>query len=233
MMQYGKKFKKSLFGGFKKKDVLKCFEELDMKHQAELNEASEDYEELKNELTLTKISLETMTKALADKKEIVDEQSKKIITLEEEKKTLTETIEALSREVLEHKANNSKLSLSNATLERNLRELQNNSKELVLEAKTTADEIVSRAEEKSERLEEKAKAEAAKTGVRLDRAREKIDSAIDSFKDLSADVVSGMQEISRNLKSAKSSITGDDSREKKDFGTELKKIFKTDFLFRR
>ncbi len=244
-MQYGDKFKKSLFGGFRKKDVLKCFEELDAVHQAELSAAYNKCEEVKNELTLTKISLETMTKALADKNEICNEQSKRIITLEEEKKTLSETVETLSREILEHKALNSKLSMSQTVLEKNLRELEKNSTEdalekakyeigeIMLEAKTTADKIVSRAEEKSDRLEETVKVETAKTGARFDKARDKIESAIESFKSLSTDVVSGMQELSRNLKSARANITGEEPAEKKELASEIKKIFKSDFLFRK
>ena len=55
-MQYGEKFKKSLFGGFKKKDGLKCFEELDNLHQTELSMAYDKCEEVKNELTITKLS---------------------------------------------------------------------------------------------------------------------------------------------------------------------------------
>ncbi len=244
-MQYGEKFKKSLFGGFKKKDVLKCFEELDNLHQTELSMAYDKCEEVKNELTITKLSLETMTKALADKNKIVDEQSKKIITLEEEKKTLSETVEALSREILEHKALNSKLSMSQKVLENNLKELEKNSTkdafeqakyeigEIMMEAKTTADKIVSRAEEKSDRLSQTVEFETAKTGVRFDKAREKIENAIESFKSLSTDVVSGMQDLSRNLKSARANITGEEAPEKKELGAELKKIFKSDFLFRK
>ncbi len=244
-MQYGDKFKKSLFGGFKKKDVLRCFEELDSEHQAELALTAQKMEEVKNELTLTKISLETMTKALADKNEIVNEQSREIITLTEQNKTLSETIETLSREILEYKALNTKLSMSQTVLENNLKELKKHSTEdafekakyeigeIMMEAKTTADKIVSRAEEKSDILDEKVKVETAKTGVRFDKAREKIENAIESFKSLSTDVVSGMQELNRNLKSARENITGEETTEKKELSKELKKIFKSDFLFRK
>ena len=101
--------------------------------------------------------------------------------------------------------------------------------EVMVEAKATANRIVARAKERSAQIEKTIKTETEQSEKGFDKASEKLETAITSFKNLSTSVVKNMEQLHRNLKIAKSNITGDDFREEKKSGVQedIKKFFKS------
>ena len=116
--------------------------------------------------------------------------------------------------------------------------------EIMMEAKSAADKIVARAHEKSAKLKELTKQEAFQAEKQFEQTREKLAATMDSFKAFSADVMKDMEQLQKDLKSAKAHINEEDaktevSREEKEVDSapkaveEPKKSFKADFLFRK
>ena len=169
-MEYGTRFKKALFGGFDREDVLRCFEEMNAKNTEELEEeraarkkaeqklaAASDranaLEKDKEELTS---SLDTCRAALEEAQRVNEEQRRRLEQLQQELKSL--------------RALNSELSVKRSILEENNRSLKQKVEELeasasnekagleisemMLEAKKTADNITARANEKAAAAEE-------------------------------------------------------------------------------
>lgn len=232
-MEYGEKFKKSVFGGFNRQDVLKCFEEVNDEHQktvARFQRATEDLqkendvlkaksEEHQKESDEQKSQLENLKKVVAEKEQAVVELEEKLNGLLENNKRLSARAEELQREVASQKALNSKLVMRRDVLEANNKQLsaklqefnekQTKEKasleigEIMMEAKDAADKIVARAHEKSNKLNELTKQEATQAEKQFDQTREKLTATMDSFKKFSAEVVRDLEKLQNDLKNAK------------------------------
>ncbi len=246
-MEYGNKFKKSLFGGFNRRDVLKCFEEFDSEYQ-------KDIDNLKNTSENLKIEYDALKSQLESKEEICEKQSQSIIIFQEENKNLKLRIEELQRDLASQKALNTKLGVTERILENHNRNLKTKLQKLnvesentqaevdkvILNAKNTADEIVSRAKEKSYRVVAIVKRETLQAEENFEKADHNLENAIESFRNISSDVVKDMEQLHRNLKIAKANIRGANSElesVKKENGDvilpESKRKFSFDFLFRK
>lgn len=253
-MEYGNKFKKSLFGGFNRRDVLKCFEEFDSEHQKDIDSLKNTSENLKKDYDALKSQLDSVKLKLESKEEICEKQSQSIITYEEENKNLKLRIEELQRDLASQKALNTKLGVTERILENHNKNLKTKLEELNVEsektrgeidkiissAKNTAEEIVSRAKEKSYRVVAIVKREALQAEENFEKADHNLENAIESFRNISLDVVKDMEQLHRNLKIAKANIRGANSElesVKKENGDvilpESKRKFSFDFLFRK
>ena len=69
-MEYGEKFRKSAFGGFKRQDVLQCIEELNAHHTEALEEKEAEKKELSEQL-------QALTEELEEQKRINAELTEK------------------------------------------------------------------------------------------------------------------------------------------------------------
>ena len=242
-MQYGDKFKKSLFGGFNRQDVLKCFEEIDSEHQKALEDVKNIADSLQKNNDRLMAQINSFDAKLEEKDSLCARQSQSILALQEENKNLNAKIEELQREIATQKAISTKLSMSGRILEANNKTLKSKIEEynsgttptatevgeVMVEAKATANRIVARAKERSAQIEKTIKTETEQSEKGFDKASEKLETAITSFKNLSTSVVKNMEQLHRNLKIAKSNITGDDFREEKKSGVQedIKKFFKS------
>lgn len=228
-MEYGEKFKKSVFGGFNRQDVLKCFEEVNDEHQKTVERfqrATEDLQKendaLKAEAEDLKAHLEELQKANAEKEQAAAELEEKLNGALENNKRLSTRSEELQREVASQKALNSKLAMRRDVLESNNKQLSAKLQELsekqakekasfeigeiMMEAKSAADKIVARAHEKSNKLKELAKQETSQTERQLEQTREKLAATMDSFKRFSTEVLNDLDQFQKDLKSAKAHI---------------------------
>lgn len=241
-MEYGEKFKKAVFGGFDRQDVLKCFEEVNEEHQktvARFQRATEELqkendslkaktEELQKEADDLKTQLEELKKASEEKEQAAAEREEKYNGLLENNKRLSGRVDELQREVASQKALNSKLAVKRDLLESNNKQLNAKVQELneqqakekasleigeiMMEAKTAADKILARAHEKSAKLKEATKQETSQVEKQFDQTREKLIATMDSFKAFSADVLQDFEKLQKDLKSAKAHICEEDAK---------------------
>ncbi len=168
-MEYGNRFKKALFGGFDREDVLRCFEEMNARNTEELEDAKAALKKAEQERSAVSERANALEK---DKAELDTALSESRAALEEAQRTNAgqrQKIEQLQQEIKSLRALNSELSVKRSILEENNRSLKKKVEELeaaassekagleisemMLEAKKTADNIIRRANEKAAAIE--------------------------------------------------------------------------------
>ncbi len=169
-MEYGDKFKKAVFGGFNREDVLRCFEEMNAKNTEELETVQQERDTARRELSAQTERADTLE---ADKKRLEEELTACKTALAEAQAEVQQTKEELDRQKKEMqslKALNSELSVKRGILEENNRSLKKQMEELsdhsaeknpsleigdlMVEAKKTADQILMRAQQKSDQTDQ-------------------------------------------------------------------------------
>lgn len=229
-MEYGDKFKKSVFGGFDRRNVLQCIEELNARNAEELETERAEKEELQRQLEELRAQLETQQKAnveLAAQNEArtrdfaeCQEKIERAITSSNE---LKEQLEAQQKELQALKAANSELAVKRSLLEENNRALKARVEELeeeregrkvsfeigemMVEAKKTADSIVSRASEKADAAHTALEAETVGISARLAEIRTQLSAAADDFKAYSGNIIRSLEEMQRTIEESRNRLT--------------------------
>lgn len=221
-MEYGDKFKKAVFGGFSRQDVLHCIEELNTQHTEELEAERAEKASLQQQVTELQAQLAAAQKAneeLAAQNEArsrdfaqCEEKINKAIEISNEQKA---QIEAQQKELQTLKAANSELSVKRSLLEENNRALKERVEELeaeqqekkagieigemMVEAKKAADSIISRASQRAEAAHSAVEAETAGISARLAEIRSQLSAAAEDFKTYSGSIIRSLEEMQRTI----------------------------------
>lgn len=215
-MEYGDKFKKAVFGGFDREDVIRCFEEMNARNTEELEAIKKELAREKSARQELEAKYQETSEQLTQCREQLDAVSQE----NEERKTRQETMQ---KEMQSLKALNSELSVKRGILEENNRSMkkrieeledqQNSEKasfeigEMMLEAKKTADHIIGRANDKAVLIRETAAKEAKKAAEKLSGVRGQLAQAGENFRKYSADVLQGLKDLDQQLEHSQEELT--------------------------
>lgn len=217
-MEYGEKFKKSVFGGFDRQDVLRCLEEMQQQSHAEI-------EKLREEVTALQQQRDMLQKAVSEQTDQLREQASALSAAEEQITVLTEVrkqaesrCEALQRELSAQKALNTELLMKKNVLEENCRRLTAQNEELSAKNQELAGQIDERAtlalgelmveaKVNANRIEERARQRAAESDavvtarcegvdMRLAELQSRLERAAGSFQQMCAAAVQSIRQIS-------------------------------------
>ena len=225
-MEYGEKFRKSAFGGFKRQDVLQCIEELNAHHtealeekEAEKKELSEQLQALTEELEEQKRMTEKNEARTRDFAECQEKIERAIVASSE----LKNQLESQQKEIQALKAANSELSVKRSLLEENNRTLKARVEELeeeksgrktsieigemMVEAKKTADGILSRASRQADAAHASAEAETAGISARLAEIRTQLSEASEDFKTCSASIIRSLSQMQRSIDDSRTRLS--------------------------
>lgn len=221
-MEYGDKFKKAVFGGFDRDDVIRCFEEMNARNTEEL-------ENTRKELAREKAARQELEGKYAEASSQLTqcrEQLKAVSGENEERKT---RLEAMQKEMQSLKALNSELSVKRGILEENnrtmkkriqeLEDQQNSEKasfeigEMMLEAKKTADHIIGKANDRAVLIRETAAREAKKAAEKLSGVRQQLSQAGENFRKYSVDVLRSLQDLDQQLEHSQEDLMKEDPAE--------------------
>ncbi len=240
-MEYGEKFKKSVFGGFNRRDVLKCIEELNAHSAEELEAKQAEKDQLEAQVKDLEARLDVQRKAneeLASKNEsqsleFADFQEKidRAIAVSNE---LKDQLELQQKEIQTLKAANSELSVKKSLLEENnralkarveeLEETQSGKKagfeigEMMVEAKKTADSIVNRASRQADAAHTALEAETAGISARLADIRAQLSAAGEDFKVYSGNILRSLEEMQRTIEESRQRLAQPVRGPKKESG---------------
>ena len=217
-MEYGDKFKKAVFGGFDREDVLRCFEEMSTRNAEEL-------EAVRKELAREKAAKQELEGKYADASQQLSQCREQLDAVAKENEEWKARQEAMQKEMQSLKALNSELSVKRGILEENnrsmkkrieeLEEKENSEKasfeigEMMVEAKKTADHIISRANEKADSIRATASGEAKKAAEKLSGVREQLSRVGADFRKYSADVLQGLKDLDRQLEHSRAELLGE------------------------
>lgn len=215
-MEYGDKFKKAVFGGFDREDVIRCFEEMNARNTEEL-------EAVKKELAKEKSARQDIESKYQEASQQLSQCREQLDTVSQENEERKTRQEAMQKEMQSLKALNSELSVKRGILEENNRsmkkkieELENQQNaekvsfeigEMMLEAKKTADHIIGRANDKAVQIRETAAQEAKKAAEKLSGVRGQLAQAGENFRKYSADVLQGLKDLDQQLEHSQDELT--------------------------
>ena len=226
-MDFGMKFKTSLFG-FSKKDVISCIQELNESHQQELEEvrlevaaAQKKYDELQE------ISAET-SRMLSDSEQQCEQYQKKNQALEsvvkrlvEERKDGETEITRLRQASLTNSSRISELQFSNHELQRKLdeaedkldkyNELCENISDVMLDAQKISTQLQQDAERQAKRIVDEAQRSVEQIGSDARRYHSELDQISQSLNDVIAQLQKRLEEMEKSFSESGSSV--EDERE--------------------
>lgn len=225
-MEYGEKFKKSIFGGFNRQNVLQCIEELNARSAEELEAKEAEKEQLEAQVKDLEARLDVQRKTneeLMAQKEARDrdfaEFQEKIDRAIAASNELKNQLELQQKEIQTLKAANSELSVKKGLLEENnrvlkarveeLEEAQSGKKagfeigEMMVEAKKTADSIVNRASRQADAAHTVIEAETAGISARLAEIRAQLSAAGEDFKVYSGNILRSLEEMQRTIEESR------------------------------
>ncbi len=229
-MEYGDKFKKSVFGGFDRRDVLQCIEELNAHNAEELEAERAEKEELRRQMEDLRAQLEAQRAVNAELTAQNEARTRDFAECEEKieraiasSSELKAQLDTQQKELQALKAANSELAVKRSLLEENNRALKARIEELeeeregrkasfeigemMVEAKKTADSIVSRASQKADAAHTALEAETAGISARLAEIRTQLSAASDDFKAYSGNIIRSLEEMQRTIEESRSRLT--------------------------
>ena len=229
-MEYGNRFKRSLFGGFKRADVLKCFEELSEEKTNEINDLLTEKQKLSDQLGAAKASLEQaeeVRKAIEQEKDSLAREAEELKQIVEDQNTRLEratgeTEKAASesraslqllkeRDVkiafLEDKTQKLTLKLeASESKSRKYDKLSVEIGEMMLEAKQSAEQIIRQAQLRSEQMAAEADTAVDTLSLDLETFLQQLGQIKNSLHSLMGSVDNQLQSIENSLSSAQENI---------------------------
>lgn len=217
-MEYGEKFKKSVFGGFDRQDVLRCLEEMQQQSHAEIEKLREEAASLQQQRDMLQRTISEQTDQLREQAAALAAAEEQIAVLTETKKQAESRCEALQRELSAQKALNTELLMKKNVLEENCRRLTAQNEELTAKNQELAGQIDERAalalgelmveaKVNANRIEERARQRAAESDavvtarcegvdMRLAELQSRLERAAGSFQQMCAAAVQSIRQIS-------------------------------------
>lgn len=229
-MEYGNRFKRSLFGGFKRADVLKCFGELSEEKTTEINELHADKQKLGEELEAAKAAqeqakaaqtaIEEEKEALAREaealKQIVESQNARLDqAVKDAEKAASESKASLQllkeRDVkiafLEDKVQKLTLRLeASESKSQKYDKLSVEIGEMMLDAKQSAEQIIRQAQLRSDQMAAEADTAVDTLFLDLDTFLQQLSQIKNSLHTLMGSVDNQLQSIENSLSSAQENI---------------------------
>jgi len=220
-MEYGEKFKKSLFGGFSRQDVLRCMEEMQRQNHAE-------QEKLRLELDAVRQERDALRRRTGEQEVQLREQAETIARTEETVLSLTSACEAaaercetLQREVSSQKAVSSELLMKKNVLEENCRRLTARVQELeakgteeatlalgelMVEARVNAAHIEEAARQRAARSDAETAAKCAETARRIGEVESRIGSVIEQLRSFCEAAQADMHRLNQQLEECRGAV---------------------------
>ena len=220
-MEYGEKFKKSVFGGFDRQDVLRCLEEMQQQSHAEIEKLREESASLQQQRDMLQRTVSEQTDQLREQAAALAAAEEQIAVLTEAKKQAESRCEALQRELSAQKALNTELLMKKNVLEENCRRLTAQNEELTAKNQELAGQIDERAalalgelmveaKVNANRIEERARQRAAESDavvtarcegvdMRLAELQSRLERAAGSFQQMCAAAVQNIRQISSEV----------------------------------
>ena len=211
-MEYGEKFKKSVFGGFDRQDVLRCLEEMQQQSHAEIEKLREEAASLQQQRDMLQRTISEQTDQLREQAAALAAAEEQIAVLTEAKKQSESRCEALQRELSAQKALNTELLMKKNVLEENCRRLTAQNEELTAKNQELAGQIDERAalalgelmveaKVNANRIEERARQRAAESDAVVTARCEGVDMRLAelqsrSFQQMCAAAVQSIRQIS-------------------------------------
>ncbi|MDD6033123.1 MAG: hypothetical protein PUC47_06505 [Oscillospiraceae bacterium] len=220
-MEYGEKFKKSVFGGFDRQDVLRCLEEMQQQSHAEIEKLREESASLQQQRDMLQRTVSEQTDQLREQAAALAAAEEQITVLTEARKQAESRCEALQRELSAQKALNTELLMKKNVLEENCRRLTAQNEELTAKNQELAGQIDERAalalgelmveaKVNANRIEERARQRAADSDavvtarcegvdMRLTELQSRLERAAESFQQMCAAAVQNIRQISSEV----------------------------------
>jgi chromosome segregation ATPase len=215
MMEFGYKFKSSLFG-FSKKDVVKCIKELNEAHQEALSELEEEGRAVEAEKRELDAKLSEAHGAVVELKRQLEEAEKKNTALEAVVRRLVENrneneteISQLKQRVAAQNNQNAELLLKNNELYRKLEEanskvekydaLTKDISDVMLEAQQMSLRLKEEAGEEASRIVEDAKQSAVRVRGDLEQFQRRVSQISRSLEQLTASLHEEVVKIERSF----------------------------------
>ena len=242
-MEYGDKFKKAVFGGFNREDVLRCFEEMNAKNTEELEELRTERDAAHRELSVQTERADTLEAEKTQLEEALAGCQAALAEAQAEAQQAKEELDRRKKDMQSLKALNSELSVKRGILEENNRSLKKQIEELsrectdknpsmeigelMVEAQKTADQILQRARQKSEQVDQEIRDKTR----RLNSSTEQFAHKMAEFREkvrketeaINLQLESLEKEASSMLADLKEPAVPEENREKSPYG----------FLFRK
>ncbi|MBQ4050618.1 MAG: hypothetical protein IJD13_03240 [Oscillospiraceae bacterium] len=196
-MANGEKFKKSLFGGFDRKDVIRCLEEMQQQNHAELEQLRLELETLRQERDTLRRRANELDILLTDRTDALEQSEEENASLREALEKAEGRAETLQKELSSQKALNSELLMKKSVLEENLRNLTARVQELEEKnpdrAVLALGELLVDAKVTADRIEEEARQRAAKSDAVVAAKCEETDHRIESLKGYVSDAMGALR----------------------------------------
>lgn len=228
-MEYGNKFKRSLFGGFRRKDVLACFDEMSEKYATELAEVREQLAESNRRQESLESEKQAILHEAAALREQTERDAAELASLRSGREEdgqkiagLTDSHSQRVREIAELKEENRRLTFRAESLEyksRKFDEFSNDMAGMLLAAKHNGDEMVAQAKQKAEEIVSLARKDAVRVvddsnrsvetlGSRLTDFASELSEIRESLAQMARRVDSHLEEIEREVEHSRAGISG-------------------------
>lgn len=220
-MEYGEKFRKSLFGGFDRQDVLRCMEELQRQNH-------EEQEKLRLELESLRQERDALRRQTGEQEMLLKEQAETVSRIEESVLSMTsaleqaeERCETLQRDLSAQKAVSSELLMKKNVLEENCRRLAARVQgleaksteeatlalgELMVEAKVNAARIEEEARQRAARADEVLAGKCAETDRQIAAVEDRVSTVIDSLKAFCDAALADMHRLTGQLEECREAV---------------------------
>lgn len=220
-MEYGEKFKKSIFGGFDRQDVLRCLEEMQQQSHAEI-------EKLRIEMESIRQERDTLRLRFGEQELLLREQTDTLARTEESVAAMTTACreaetrcESLQKELSTQKALSSELLMKKNVLEENCRRLtvrvqeleeKNNERaalalgELMVEAKVNAGRIEEEARQRAAESDAVLTARCEEADRRLEDLKARVGRTMDTLRALCDAAVADMEQLNDQLEDCRTAV---------------------------
>lgn len=223
-MEYGGRFRRAFFGGFRKKDVLKCFDEFSAEKADEINDLNQQLEEVRKQLSEKESALaeaeEAQTRTASEKEELEQKLTACETELQQQREFAQAAKEAREKAEAESKASLQLLKERDVkiafltdksqALAQKLEESERKGKkyddlsveigEMMLEAKHSAELIIRQAQERSAQM-------AAETGHEVDRLSADLTLFLQQLNHIKATMHSLTDGVDTRIQSLEASIS--------------------------
>lgn len=196
-MANGEKFKKSLFGGFDRKDVIRCLEEMQQQNHAEVEQLRLELEALRQERDTLRRRSNEQEILLTDRTDALEQCEAENAAMREALEKAESRVEGLQKELSSQKAINSELLMKKSVLEENCRQLTARVQELEEKnpdrAVLALGELLVDAKVTAGRIEEEARQRAAESDAVVAAKCEETDHRIETLKGYVSDAMSALR----------------------------------------
>lgn len=220
-MEYGEKFKKSMFGGFDRQDVLRCLEEMQKQSNAELQRLTASLDALTRQQEDLQARFDAQSEELRLKAAALAAAETELAAKEKALQHSEACRDELQREMSAQKALGSELLMKKNVLEENCRTLTDEIEnlkaknqalaqqiddraslaigELMVEAKVNANHILTRAQERADQSDAVIRAQCEGADMRLSELQARLAKVIENFQKVAAAAVQNIEQITGEI----------------------------------